>query len=60
MWSSVRLHCHLSIPALVFSAALMALRGKIWLAETASRTPEAVIGEIWQALAAEWPDNLGL
>jgi len=46
--------------ALVFSAALMALRGKIWLAETASRTPEAVIGEIWQALAAEWPDNLGL
>ena len=46
--------------ALVFSAALMALRGKIWLAETASRTPEEVIGEIWQALAAEWPDNLGL
>ena len=45
--------------ALVFSAALMALRGKIWLAETASRTPEAVIGEIWQALAAEWQDNLG-
>ena len=46
--------------ALVFSAALMALRGKIWFAETASRTPEEVIGEIWQALAAEWPDNLGL
>ena len=46
--------------ALVFSAALMALRGKVWLAETASRTPEEVIGEIWQALAAEWPDNLGL
>jgi len=46
--------------ALVFSAALMALRGKIWLAETASRTPEEVIGEIWQALAAEWQDTLGL
>ena len=45
---------------LVFSAALMALRGKIWLAETASRTPEEVIGEIWQALAAEGQDNLGL
>ncbi len=46
--------------ALVFSAALMALRGKIWLAEAASRTPEEVIGEIWQALAAEWQDTLGL
>jgi MoxR-like ATPase len=46
--------------ALVFSAALMALRGKLWLAETASRTPEGVIGEIWQALAAEWQNNLGL
>jgi len=45
--------------AFLFSAALMALRDKIWLGGTAGRTPEEVIGEIWQALAAEWQGSGG-
>ena len=44
---------------LVFSSALMALRDKIWLNETTSRTSEDIIQEIWQSLAEEWhtPDG---
>lgn len=39
---------------LAFSAALMALRDKIWLNETTSRAPDDIIQEIWQGLAEEW------
>ncbi len=45
--------------ALVCAAAFMALRNKIWLAGTTSRTPEEVIEEIWRPLAAEWQSSLG-
>lgn len=45
---------------LVFSAALMALRDKIWLAQSTGHTPEGIIQEIWQTLATEWRSNLGL
>jgi MoxR-like ATPase len=44
---------------LVFSSALMALRDKIWLNETTSRTPEEIIQEIWQSLAEEWQTSDG-
>lgn len=45
---------------LICSAVVMALRDKIWIAETANRTPEGVIREIWQALTAEWQRNFRL
>lgn len=46
-------------PLLVFSAAVMALRDKIWLTETAAHTPEEVLQEIWQNLAVARQGNLG-
>jgi MoxR-like ATPase len=39
---------------LALSAALMALRNKIWLNETTRRTPDDIIQEIWQGLAEQW------
>jgi MoxR-like ATPase len=44
---------------LVFSAALMALRDKIWLSPHAGITPEGVILDIWQSLTTERQGNLG-
>lgn len=39
---------------IVFPAALTALRDKVWLNETTSRSPDDVIEEIWQGLAERW------
>lgn len=38
---------------MIFASALMSLRDKIWLNETTSRSPDEVLREIWQGVAAK-------